>query len=411
MKKRVILGFLMTAILILTSVSFAFAETEKGIATAPAVKPQSSFADVTGTKYEAAVNTLVQAGIIQGYPDGTFRPERAVSRAEMAKMTVLVMGGGDANADAASLRFSDVTETAWYMPYVTTMTKKAILNGYPDGTFRPEKTITYNEAAKILVASLGYAASDLKGSWPDNYMNKANDLGITQDLPTPINGNAPAIRGDIACMIDRAFYDSRTPEDPEETPESDPSELMNYGCVYGLIDDICQLKNQSGSNVYAIEFLLGQKRYTIPAYNTAGSNAIAALINTNLHDGTLYALQLKKGEVATVATAETAASCTWIKTLSELTPSKTIQPEKDGFVKVYSIDNAGILFKDKRTEAYDAVDLGSKVIVYKLNGEDEDYSYETATLSAVYKNTLIRLYDVTKDKNDEANVIIIDDRD
>ena len=114
---------------------------------------QTSFSDVpAGQWYSAAVSWAAENGIVLGYPDGTFAPDKAVSREDAMTLLVRFAGwkaltlpeGGELTyADAASIQ--DYAKEA-----VAAATAAGILTGYPDGTFLPQKSITRAEAAKIL---------------------------------------------------------------------------------------------------------------------------------------------------------------------------------------------------------------------------------------------------------------------
>ena len=406
MKK--LLAIVLCLIMVLMSISFAFADETAADADGGSQPPLK---DVAGTQYEEAVAKLIAENVVNGYPDGTFRPQNKVTRAEAAKMIVLATGEKQTAVGETPV-FTDI-KGHWAESYVQTAANAGILNGYPDKTFRPEQTVTYYEMAKILVAAKGYTEDQLEGTWPDNYMNKAAELKITADLPETENPAGPALRGETARMIYNALYKAQQPEEPEKpiTPD-EKLNLENYGCLYGVINGFCGVSNKDENSVNGVDFLLGKNYYTIPAYDNAGNSALEALKGTAEPDGTLYALRLRKGEISNVATAEQVAAdpdaYSWVKTFVELTPVN--MTDVNGFVKVYEADAAGFLFKSEAGVSA-SVDLAEKAVVYKLVENDGEFEYEPAKLSDVRKNTKVRLYDVTKDKNEEANVIIIDDRD
>ena len=159
--------------------------------------------DIEGTKYEEAIAKLVALDTIEGYEDGTFKPENTITRAELATVITFILGLQDA-ADLAKdnpTRFSDVKVNEWYTGYINIAANENVIAGYPDGTFRPNEKVSYSEAVTMLVNSLGLkqVVDKAGGSWPSNYMSKASQLGITKVLDT-VNGSAAAIRGDIFLM-------------------------------------------------------------------------------------------------------------------------------------------------------------------------------------------------------------------
>lgn len=113
-----------------------------------------TFSDVTaGHANQAAIEYLAYTGTLQGYSDGTFKPENTINRAELMK--VLVAGQGiDPDADTYKNCFPDVT-TDWYAPYVCYAYEQGWVDGYPSGIFDPAKTVNKVEAAKMIVNGLG----------------------------------------------------------------------------------------------------------------------------------------------------------------------------------------------------------------------------------------------------------------
>lgn len=113
-----------------------------------------TFSDVTaGHTNQAAIEYLVYTGTLQGYSDGTFKPENTINRAELMK--VLVAGQGiDPDADTYNNCFPDVT-TDWYAPYVCYAHEQGWVDGYPSGLFDPARTVNKVEAAKMIINGLG----------------------------------------------------------------------------------------------------------------------------------------------------------------------------------------------------------------------------------------------------------------
>ncbi|KXG74426.1 Cell surface protein [Fervidicola ferrireducens] len=155
--------------------------------------------DIKGTKYEKAVETLMRLGVVNGYPDGTYKPERVVTRAEMAKLLVVSLGLEDAaKLVAGTTPFKDVTTNHWATGYINIAANLGVIKGYPDGTFKPEAVVSYPEAVTMLVRALGYKDTDLPGTWPTNYISKAVMLGVTKGVTVALTG---ANRGDVALLL------------------------------------------------------------------------------------------------------------------------------------------------------------------------------------------------------------------
>ena len=132
---------------------------------------ENNFSDVSADKwYNNAVSTLSRMGVIGGYADGTFRPDAPISRAEFAKIAVSFTQN---NGSAVYNYFTDVKPTDWFAPYVTAAKDAGLIEGYSDGSFKPESKITRAEACAIVNRTLGRKPSKAhmkisdRIDWPD----------------------------------------------------------------------------------------------------------------------------------------------------------------------------------------------------------------------------------------------------
>ena len=132
---------------------------------------ENNFSDVSADKwYNNAVSTLSRMGVIGGYADGTFRPDAPISRAEFAKIAVSFTQN---NGSAVNNYFTDVKTTDWFAPYVTAAKDAGLIEGYSDGSFKPESKITRAEACAIVNRTLGRKPSKAhmkisdRIDWPD----------------------------------------------------------------------------------------------------------------------------------------------------------------------------------------------------------------------------------------------------
>lgn len=128
----------------------------------------NSFSDISADAwYNNAVSTLTNAGIISGYPDGTFRPDAAITRAELAAIASRFdeLSGGES-------RLTDISGH-WAEDYINSAYSKGWVDGYPDGTFRPDQNITRAEVMTLVNRVLERAV-DIDGmledmvTWTDN---------------------------------------------------------------------------------------------------------------------------------------------------------------------------------------------------------------------------------------------------
>ncbi|NLW54991.1 MAG: S-layer homology domain-containing protein [Clostridiaceae bacterium] len=118
----------------------------------------SNFPDVPSKSWSTAVIAAArQNGIINGYPDGTFRPKGEISRQEAAAM---VAKSFNLQQEIGAKKFSDVAANSWAKSSIDKLTSNNIVNGYPDGTFRPRKSITRAEFAVFIAKALKFGPAD-----------------------------------------------------------------------------------------------------------------------------------------------------------------------------------------------------------------------------------------------------------
>lgn len=174
-----------------------------------------------------ALNTADHYAYLMGYPDGTVRPGGSITRAEATTIFFrLLTEESRSQFWATENRYSDVSTGQWYNNAVSTMTRAGIVNGYPDGTFRPNAPITRAEMAKIiaLFAKLDKTADrfpDAAGHWAEAYIRLAAGNGWIEGYPDgTFRPNQSITRAETVTMIDRVL--ERVPKDesrllPHET--------------------------------------------------------------------------------------------------------------------------------------------------------------------------------------------------
>jgi hypothetical protein len=157
-----------------------------------------AYSDVEeGTYVSEAVTVLSNLDILNGYEDGTFKPEATITRAEMAKIVCETLGYYGMGSDKTP--FDDVEPKHWAAGYINTAAGLGIINGYGNGKFGPEDTVTYEQAVKMVVCALGYEPmATSKGGWPKGYTSVAAQIGLTK-------GMSSSARGDIAILIYNAL--------------------------------------------------------------------------------------------------------------------------------------------------------------------------------------------------------------
>jgi S-layer homology domain. len=162
----------------------------------------ASFSDVdSGADYANAIERLSTLNIMNGNGDGSFNIDGYVTRAEMSKIAVKI-ADLDVQTSYSSL-FSDMEEGNWANGYVNTIATNGIIMGYPDGTFQPDRNLTYAETITIILRLLGYGSKVLGNNYPEAYLEKAKQLSLTDGLY--FNYNDYIDRKNAAIIFDRAL--------------------------------------------------------------------------------------------------------------------------------------------------------------------------------------------------------------
>jgi len=174
----------------------------------PAPEPEPveyvAMRDITGHKYEEAIWYVYNNGIVQGYEDGSYKPDQKINRAELLKIIIesaypdeassYVVTGSGANL------FSDVPSSQWFYRYVGFGMKEDIVEGYSDGTFRPANNINFVEALKIVMIGMGYEYEE-GDPWFRNIVELASENNF---IPLDIDTFSDQLtRGQVAELITR----------------------------------------------------------------------------------------------------------------------------------------------------------------------------------------------------------------
>jgi hypothetical protein len=164
-----------------------------------------TYSDVSdNASYAEAVEMLSALGIFTGYEDGTFQPDKTITRAEAAAVITRFLGQEDtAKAMAGETVFNDMGGAEWATGYVNFGVQKGYINGMGDGTFHPSDPVTYEQIVKMIVAALGYEikAQD-QGGYPSGYLAVASQLEITKGTS---GSNGAASRATVAKLLYQAL--------------------------------------------------------------------------------------------------------------------------------------------------------------------------------------------------------------
>lgn len=153
--------------------------------------------------YNEAITKLSDLGVINGYEDGTFKPENEVTRAEMAKLIASFFKLGSSTVTEAP--FTDVPTDHWAASFIVSAKNLKVINGMGDGTFEPEGKVTYHQAVKMIVCALNYGiVAEENGGWNGNgYISTSQNIGLNKKAILGNDANAP--RGLIAQLFFNAL--------------------------------------------------------------------------------------------------------------------------------------------------------------------------------------------------------------
>ena len=159
--------------------------------------------DLSGEAYAEAVNVMSEMGIIDGYAGGAFQPQGTLTRGAAAKIIACMMLG-KTTAEALGTQaapFKDVPVGSTFAGYIAYCVESGLIDGYADGTFRPQGTLTGFAFLKMLLTALGYDSA-IEGytgpNWTVNVMGRATQIGLT-DGNDEFVGNRAATREE-ACL-------------------------------------------------------------------------------------------------------------------------------------------------------------------------------------------------------------------
>lgn len=180
----------------------------------------SQFSDITDPETAQAADVLSALGVVNGTGGGRFSPNNPLTRAQFCKMAIEIMGkGGLAQGQMYRTVFTDVASTHWGRGYVNLAATMDLgegvylMRGLGNGSFAPDRSISYQEAATTLLRVLGYGL-EAERFWPQGAIQTASSLGLDRGLNIQ-NPAGPINRGQAALLFYRML--SVRPKDSEET--------------------------------------------------------------------------------------------------------------------------------------------------------------------------------------------------
>ncbi len=142
----------------------------------------ASFQDITATVYENAIEGLQERGIVEGYSDETFRPFATINRAEFLKILIESRFPTMEPTDLRCFVDLDVKTPQWYARTTCAAQELGIVQGYADGTFRPERAVQLDEALKMAFLTYDISPQKTGGLWYESFLNEARKRGLLLTL-------------------------------------------------------------------------------------------------------------------------------------------------------------------------------------------------------------------------------------
>ena len=207
MKKKAVIVLLITAYLLSAFSISVFA---------------ASFPDVPRThKNYQAVTELANLGVITGYDDGSFCPEREITRTEFCALMARVLGCDKNTYIFEDIPFIDVKPDYWGRWCISFCYEKKLINGMGNDEFWPATMVTVEQAVKMAVCAIGKeteAQSIVGDKWYDGYVDTANQYNLFYKVDGEI-GKA-AVRSDVAQIVYNMLESGLVPEEEDELPET-----------------------------------------------------------------------------------------------------------------------------------------------------------------------------------------------
>lgn len=163
-----------------------------------------SFTTAIASENKQAFSNVITYSIMPADENGKLNLEKEISRGEMAQFVINAMGLSDIKYNGLEEDFADVAKEHASYNAVMLARSFGVVEGNGDGTYAPDRRISYAEALKMTVILLGYdPIAQARGAWQNGYLIVANTLGLTEGINCMLNEYAPA--SDIALILEKAM--------------------------------------------------------------------------------------------------------------------------------------------------------------------------------------------------------------
>lgn len=423
--KKIVSIILTAAMVLCMSVPMTFA-AESATGASASAQQTTTFSDLSGKDCENAVNALVKAGIINGFSDGTFRPDANITRAQACTLISKAFPKLDSSEPGNTI-FVDVNTHSWYAEAVAYCAANHIVQGNGNGVFRPDANVSNYEIITMLVRAKGLA-DDKNMSWPKDYVAAAKGIdmlkGVSLDLST--QGNQPATRGNVSVMLcATADIDASTPSEPSQPSEpakpSEPSKPSNDDSaslpdrtrIFGFITSTGRALDSKGEDVGMAEFYLKEKTYTL----LESSSPKSVVSDYSAKSGPVI-LTLRNGRIYDIYSMSTRSFNGTVPSDKSGYPYTITQNDSTEPLHFYKINDAGKTYAYYDDDAAVTVDnkgtyigINNPCVVYTCKADGSDIEYELGSNADITEGSYIAAFAIDKDSAGVADVVLVVDED
>ncbi len=345
-------------------------------------------AEATWERDEDIIALLSALDIMVGDDDGDFMLNSPVTRAQMAK--IAVASSSYKNTVALGIQFSpfsDVRGSYWGAPYIRAAVSAGIVEGYIDGTFRPDGQVTLEEAVTMMLRVLGYTADDFGASYPYGQIGVANSLKMTEGISAVIGD--PLTRREVARLVCNTLQaKSRTTNQPL---------IAIHDCTF--IEDVTIIASSVDDSTLAENEIS----------TTSGTYKIEETFNDN-YVGCRGDMVVRDGKYCIAFSSDTDMTSAKYVVYSTLSDAILCYPEGNNTtLKQFTISSSVKCYKDSVAYSYSnlrsQMEMGDIIRIRFRDGDTIDYiSYSEGNLQGPIKVTSATWYNGI-DINDSTKVI------
>lgn len=273
----------------------------------------NGFTDIADHPAKDSIEKFAEHGYINGFPNGTFKPDNEITRAEFAA----ILSKFSQPVGIGYEGFADVQFEDWFNIYVEKSVTRGFLDGYPDGSFKPHGNVTRFEAIKVISqlvrfdgyvsVQLPYNDSDVLPLWVSNHVRNLYGMGVIGAyVDNKIDGNTAITRGEVVVMLCRVLEKYGWSQDeltavtqnnvrnPLTIPTEMPHEIIGYlsippiGLANNPVRDGATLENMKISIAHYAETSIWDGNIGLCAHNQDYTYDFRNLHKVNIGDEVIY---------------------------------------------------------------------------------------------------------------------------